>query len=181
MLIGDSRMKKYCILAGITLMQLASASFAYAGGNHSGGHGHDAKAEHHPMTVGEPGKAEDVMRTISVIMRENDDGGMIFEPGSLKFNRGETIRLTIVNKGELPHEFVIDDKPGIVEHKALMEKFPEMEHDDPNAVHLDPGESGNIVWKFTNDGVFKFACLIPGHYDAGMHGDLTVVEQLSKN
>ncbi|MEK1895610.1 MAG: copper oxidase, partial [Rhizobium sp.] len=24
------------------------------------------------------------------------------------------------------------------------------------------------------DGEFKFACLIPGHYEAGMHGDVTV-------
>jgi len=53
-------------------------------------------------------------------------------------------------------------------------KFPEREHDDPNAIRLAAGKSGEVVWKFTNDGVFKIACLVPGHYDAGMHGDVTV-------
>ena len=61
-----------------------------------------------------------------------------------------------------------------MEHKAVMEKFPEMEHDDPNSIRLAPGKSGEIVWKFTNDGTFKIACLIPGHYDAGMHGNVVV-------
>lgn len=55
-----------------------------------------------------------------------------------------------------------------------MEKFPEMEHDDPNSIRLSAGQSGEIVWKFTTDGEFKFACLIPGHYEAGMHGDVSV-------
>ena len=62
-------------------------------------------------------------------------------------------------------------------HKAVMEKFPEMEHEDPNAIRLAPGKSGEIVWKFTNDGVFKIACLVPGHYDSGMHGDVTVAKK----
>ena len=38
-------------------------------------------------------------------------------------------------------------------------------------------ELGEIVWKFTNDGVFKIACLVPGHYDTGMHGDVTVAKK----
>ena len=59
-------------------------------------------------------------------------------------------------------------------HKALMAKFPEMEHDDPNAIRLQPGEEGTIVWNFANAGSFEFACLIPGHYESGMHGALTV-------
>ncbi|MCA1869521.1 copper oxidase, partial [Agrobacterium genomosp. 3] len=47
----------------------------------------------------------------------------------------------------------------------------------PNAIRLAPGKSGEIVWKFTNDGVFKIACLVPGHYDSGMHGDVTVAKK----
>ena len=72
---------------------------------------------------------------------------------------------------------MLDQEDKIMEHKAVMEKFPEMEHEDPNAIRLAPGKSGEIVWKFTNDGVFKIACLVPGHYDTGMHGDVTVAKK----
>ena len=62
----------------------------------------------------------------------------------------------------------------VAEHKELMNEFPEMEHDDPNAVRLAPGEKGEIIWTFANAGSFQFACLIPCHYEAGMHGALSV-------
>ncbi|NDW02705.1 plastocyanin/azurin family copper-binding protein, partial [Salipiger sp. PrR002] len=29
-------------------------------------------------------------------------------------------------------------------------------------------------WTFGEPGTFEFACLLPGHYEAGMHGPLTV-------
>jgi uncharacterized cupredoxin-like copper-binding protein len=92
----------------------------------------------------------------------------------LQFKAGKTVILAIKNIGENEHEFVMDTVPAVAEHKELMAKFPEMEHDDPNAVRLQPGESGQIIWTFANAGMFEFACLIPGHYEAGMHGALTV-------
>nr|BAT31447.1 copper binding protein [Fulvimarina pelagi] len=134
--------------------------------------GHDAE-----LVVGVPGEAEQASRTIDVSMKEDDDGAMIFEPASIAVEEGETVRLTIRNDGELEHEFVLGDRSHIAEHKGLMERFPEMEHADPNAVRLQPGESGEIVWTFTKAGDFEFACLIPGHYDAGMHGKLTVASK----
>eukprot|EP00913_Durusdinium_trenchii_P026861 g25196.t1 len=123
------------------------------------------------MAVGEPGKKAQVTQTIRISMKETPDGKMVFTPNGFKVRKGQTIRFTVKNDGELDHEFVLDREDKVMEHKAVMEKFPEMEHDDPNAIRLAPGKSGEIVWKFTNDGVFKVACLIPGHYDAGMHGD----------
>ena len=59
-------------------------------------------------------------------------------------------------------------------HKALMEKFPEMEHADPNSIRLEPGAKGEIIWKFSASGEFQFACLIPGHMEAGMQGPVLV-------
>ena len=82
--------------------------------------------------------------------------------------------MKFVNKGETDHEFVMDGHAEIMEHKELMEKFPEMEHDDPNAIRLAPGETGEIVWTFAKAGEFQFGCLIPGHYESGMKGDITV-------
>ena len=107
-------------------------------------------------------------------MLENDDGEMLFKPASLKVKEGETLRLKFVNKGETDHEFVMDVHDEIIEHKEMMAKFPEMEHDDANAIRLAPGAKGEIIWTFANSGQFEFACLIPGHYESGMKGDITV-------
>ena len=153
------------VIFGMLIAALGSP--ALASGSHAGGHGE-------AMPVGEPGDKAKATQTIRVTMKETDDGKMIFTPSVFKVRKGQTIVFAIKNAGELDHEFVLDQEDKIIEHKAAMEKFPEMEHDDPNAIRLAAGKSGEIIWKFTNDGTFKIACLVPGHYDAGMHGDVTV-------
>lgn len=139
---------------------------AMAAGTHSGGHGDE-------MAIGAPaeGPPQEVVR---VTMTETDDGRMIFEPAAIDVAEGETVRLIITNEGMQEHEFVMDTPEEIAEHKEVMARFPEMEHDDPNAVRLGPGESGEILWTFSNAGAFEYACLMLGHYEAGMHGPLTV-------
>lgn len=149
-----------------TLFALSTGA-AFAGGTHGGGHGE-------MMDIGMAGQKKSGMRTINIELLETDDGEMLFKPRDLQFKAGETVILAIKNIGENEHEFVMDTVPAVAEHKELMAKFPEMEHDDPNAVRLQPGESGQIIWTFANAGTFRFACLIPGHYEAGMHGALTV-------
>lgn len=62
----------------------------------------------------------------------------------------------------------------ILEHLEQMKKFPDMEHDEPNKVTLQPGKQGTIVWQFTRAGVVNFACLMPGHFEAGMKGAVKV-------
>jgi uncharacterized cupredoxin-like copper-binding protein len=160
----------------ITAMIFALIIPAFAGGIHASAH---TKVKTVEILRGKPGEAADVTRTINVSMRETDDGDMLFEPTSIKITKGETIRFNVTNKGELEHEFVIDTVEGNVKHKALMEKF-DMEHDDPNSVRLDEGRSGEVIWTFSNAGTFEFACLIPGHYDSGMHGPI-VVSEVTKN
>ncbi|MEY8803279.1 copper-binding protein [Leisingera sp. XS_AS12] len=144
------------------------AAPAIAGGTHGGGH-------HDEMEVGKPGDAAHADREVVVIMKETDDGEMLFEPANLSFSEGETVKFVITNEGELEHEFVLDTPERNVHHKELMAKM-DMEHDDPNSVRLDPGATGEIVWTFSNAGTFEFACLIPGHYESGMHGPVTVLQ-----
>lgn len=130
------------------------------------------------MAVGMPAMhGHEPTRTIDVIMREDydKDAPFVFEPSAdMVFAAGETVRLHIVNMGEETHEFVMDTMAENAEHKVLMAKFPEMEHDDPNSVRLDPGEEADILWTFNKSGTFEFACLLPGHYEGGMHGALIV-------
>ncbi len=159
-------MKKLLLLTSILA---GSAVGALAAGSHSGGHGHAEM-----MNAGKPGDASKVDRTIEVTMKETDEGDMIFEPNNLQIRQGETIRFVIKNAGELEHEFVLDDHASNKKHKEAMEKMPDMEHDDPNAIRLIEGSDGEIIWTFANSGEFEFACLIPGHYEAGMKGDVTV-------
>ena len=174
-----------------TALLLALANPIYASGSHTGGHDNETKTVeegshghteghgeegHHEMAAGMAGVVDKVSRTIEVSMIETDDGDMIFEPKSLDIKAGETVRFAINNTGELEHEFVLDTVAKNAEHKKLMEEFPEMEHDDPNSVRLEEGQTGEIIWSFTNTGAFEFACLIPGHYEAGMHSNIVVAD-----
>lgn len=163
----------------LIVLATLTASPALATGTHSGGHDEEA-TEMTMMAYGKPGKVGDVERTIEVSMRETDDGGMIYEPSAFSFNQGETIQFNVTNKGELEHEFVIDTVEGNQKHKKAMAKMA-MEHDDPNSLSLDPGKSGKVIWTFANAGTFEFACLIPGHYESGMHGPIEVAQAETKH
>ena len=55
-----------------------------------------------------------------------------------------------------------------------MEKFPNMEHDEPYMAHVASGTTGQMIWTFNRVGDFEFACLIPGHYQSGMVGKIKV-------
>ncbi|UMA66244.1 cupredoxin family protein [Roseivivax marinus] len=143
----------------------ATSAWAAGSGDHS--HGHEGHA------MGRPGTEAEVSRVVEIAMIETD-GGMAFEPSSLEVAQGETLRLAVRNAGVLPHEIVLDTPEKNAEHGALMEKFPEMEHDDPHALKLEPGAEGDLIWTFETAGTFEFACLIPGHAEAGMRGPITV-------
>lgn len=117
--------------------------------------------------VGEP---RAVKRTITVDMTD----AMRFAPDNITVREGETVRFVVRNRGRMLHEMVIGTPDELREHAALMAKFPDMEHEEPYMVHVEPGKSGEIVWHFNRAGGFEFACLIPGHYEAGMRGTITV-------
>ena len=97
-----------------------------------------------------------------------------FVPDQLKVKRGETIRFVMRNKGQIQHEIVIGTMKDLQEHAELMKKFPEMEHEAPNMLHVAPGKSGELIWRFNRAGTFSFACLIAGHFEAGMVGTVIV-------
>jgi uncharacterized cupredoxin-like copper-binding protein len=117
------------------------------------------------------GDAKAATRTITLQMTDN----MRFTPDKLDIRLGETVRLVMRNDGKLLHELVIGTRKDLDEHAALMMKFPGMEHDEPYMAHVPPGKTGQIVWTFNRAGEFDFACLIAGHYQAGMVGKIKVL------
>lgn len=160
-------------LIAITLTSLLSISFIFTENSvfaHSG-ETHET-VEYDPVEnefgAYEPGM--EITRTIEVTMSDQ----MRFEPEVIKVKRGDVIKFVHKNSGALLHEFVLGTQASLDEHAELMKKFPGMEHDEPYMSHIQPGETGEMVWKFTKAGEVAFGCLIPGHYDAGMKGKVIV-------
>lgn len=159
--------KLHPVLAALLLAGTTTLSFA---------HGEDPKP-HRPAAVtkeqkewGIAGDARSVTRTVNLTMDDN----MRFTPDKLSFKQGETVRFVVRNKGKLLHELVIGTKKELDEHAAMMLKFPAMEHDEPYMAHVGAGKTGNLIWTFNRPGEFDFACLIAGHYQAGMVGKISV-------
>lgn len=157
----NRRIAALAVLAALALPAPASAAPGAPGHHHDG------------FAFGEPGNAKKAARLVEVVARETD-GKMVFEPARIEVRQGERVRFRIRNAGELAHEFMLGTPEDNRKHAALMQKFPEMEHDDPNGKSLQPGETAELVWMFSKAGTFEFACLKPGHYEAGMNGPLVV-------
>lgn len=158
-------------------------AMALAAGNHAGGHGmgdhkmtpggHDMSAMEKTASVsavGKPGDPARVDRTIEVVMNDS----MRFTPEKISVKAGETIRFFVRNAGRIPHEMVIGSLDELKEHAEMMRKMPGMEHEEPNMITLKAGQRGGIVWQFDKPGTVDFACLIPGHMEAGMTGKVQV-------
>jgi uncharacterized cupredoxin-like copper-binding protein len=126
--------------------------------------------DQHEADAGRPGESGNVSRTIEVGMKDT----MRFTPDQLKFRAGETVRFVVRNDGKIQHEMVIGSVDELKEHAAMMRTNPSMKHADSNMISLAPGEQGEIIWQFGNAGTFDFACLIPGHLEAGMTGKIEV-------
>jgi len=126
------------------------------------------KAEQKPFGIaGDPAKTT---RTIRFSMID----AMRFDPSKIEVKQGETVTFVVKNNGKLMHEMVIGTMTDLTEHAELMKKHPGMEHDEPYMVHVAPGKTETIVWQFNRPGEFNFACLIAGHFEAGMVGSISV-------
>ncbi len=161
-------MKSLLIVSIIALSLTVTGALAHSDEHEAG---KDAKqGEGHANALGRPGDPMKISRTIDVEMSD----AMRFSPANIKVKRGETVKFVVKNAGKVKHEMVLGSIKELKAHAVLMQKFPEMEHADPNMVSVDPGKTGELVWQFTKAGTFDFACLQPGHFEAGMVGKVAV-------
>lgn len=154
-------------LLSISAMSLSVSAHADAGHQHGAA---KQSQEEHASAMGKPGDPAKVGRTMEVDMSD----AMVYSPANISVKRGETVKFVVKNSGKLKHEMVLGSPKELKEHAAMMRKMPEMEHADANMVSVDPGKTGELVWQFTKAGTFDFACLQPGHFEAGMRGKVAV-------
>lgn len=159
-------MKTIKLIAICALLAGATASF----GHENAAHGGHAAVAPQQQDWGIAGQARDARRTIT--LRMTDD--MRFTPSHFTVKQGETVRLRVENKGQVMHEVVLGTQGTLEEHAAMMLKYPGMEHAEPHMAHVAPGRKEDLVWHFNRTGSFDFACLIAGHFQAGMRGTFTV-------
>lgn len=189
-------------LLATAVVVVAASGTALADPAHKGGHGNDhANSSEHghatTMAFGEPGKASEAGRTIEITMGDN-----YFEPERLTIQADETIRFVVKNEGEFLHEFNIgtavmhakhqEEMMTMMEHGMLTATGIDHEmmkmdhkgmgmsghvHDDPNSILVEPGKTEELVWKFSTVSDLEFACNVPGHYDAGMMGEIEFKKQ----
>lgn len=146
---------------------------------------------------GQPAAAAKASRTVEITL-----GDMYYEPASVQVKAGETVRFVLKNEGSLLHEFSLGDAAMHAEHQQHMLMMQQMgmigengimpmdhskmghdmagmdhgkmAHDDPNTVMIPPGKSAELTWTFSKATGLEFACNLPGHYQAGMVGNLEV-------
>ncbi|ROR02561.1 putative cupredoxin-like copper-binding protein [Delftia acidovorans] len=163
-------MNTFALLLATALLAGPAAVFAHGSEAHDEAPKAAAIKEQKPWGIA--GDASAARRTITLDMSDN----MRFTPERISVKRGETVRLRVANKGQVMHEIVLGTPASLDEHAQMMLKFPTMEHGEPYMAHVSPGKSGDLVWNFNREGSFDFACLIPGHYQAGMRGTITVTQ-----
>ncbi len=156
------------LIAACALWISASTSFGHEKSQYTASNSPVVKAQ---KDWGIAGDAKAVRRTITV--RMSDD--MRFAPNHIEVREGDAVRMRAENKGKVLHEIVIGTRAELDAHAEMMVKHPGMEHDEPYMAHMGAGKKGDIVWQFNRAGQFDFACLIAGHYQAGMTGTITVL------
>jgi uncharacterized cupredoxin-like copper-binding protein len=122
---------------------------------------------------GEPAASSEADRTIEVTV----DKDLAFKPAEFEVAPGEVVTFRITNTGDVEHEFVLGDE------EAQQQMADEMSQDDghghsgdmSNAVTIHPGEEAELTWRFPDDATTVLVgCNVPGHYEAGMRGTVTV-------
>lgn len=123
---------------------------------------------------GHPAPAAAASRAVAITM-----GDMSFSPATLNVKTGEVVRFEITNASTVDHDFTLGDPATQEDHRKEMAEAAghdgAMHHgDDPNAVMVKAGQSKSLTWVFDKAGTFEYDCNVPGHYESGMSGAVTV-------
>lgn len=181
----------YTLGLGVTISALCGVAFQafeqhpeWAAGGHSHGDSANTAQDDHghaeaPL-IAPALQALQVTRSINVTLLDS----MKFSPDSIQVNAGETIKFVVHNSGKLTHEMVLGNAQAIAAHAKEMQAMAAAgtaSHQHAHgggagamALSVPAGETREWVIQFDNAGELEIACLVPGHFEAGMKGKLIV-------
>lgn len=160
-------MKTLSLISLAALLVLSPAALAHEGPAPKNARAPISKEAHPWGQEGDPAKAT---RTVTIDMADT----MRFTPETLSVRQGETVKFVVRNGGKLMHEMVLGTEAELAKHAQLMKSHPDMEHEAPYMAHIKPGNAGEMTWTFSKPGTFRYGCLQPGHWEAGMKGTIVV-------
>lgn len=160
------------LFSAILLLVTAERPAAGHGHEHDGhGDGHMAAATA-AVTLA-PDTEPD--RQVDITARDS----MTFDPPSITVDQATTVEFVVTNAGQMAHSWSLGTTAGQEAHEKEMGELPMSEmashmEDAPNGFVLQPGETRTLIWRFPEEGSFIYACHMPGHFAAGMVGEVRV-------
>ena len=170
-------MNKFFVFFGLSLLTAMPPSTILGHGNEEHPGGLFAKLKDavfgsygDQQPFGRVGMSSEVSRNVAINMSDQ----FRFDPETITVGLGETLRLSFQNTGQQTHDWIFGTAFEISEYMEMMRRSPDREQNEPQNIQLKPGEEHELVWQFNKQGNFEYACLQPGHYEAGMRGTLAV-------
>jgi uncharacterized cupredoxin-like copper-binding protein len=113
-----------------------------------------------------PDTADDGVETLEITIHYSH-----FDPATLEFPPGTTVRFVVHNTDPIDHEFILGD----TRVQDIHELGTEAHHPPrPGEMSIPAGTTGTTTYTFTKPGALIFGCHLPGHYAFGMRGLVTV-------
>lgn len=173
----------------LTSLLSISTSSALASGSHGA----------HKSVTEQPKSKSSASNVIAMQMHDN-----YYSSETVTVKKGETVRFTVKNMGDLVHEFNIGTSAQHATSQAKMAMMVDhgvleadkinhgmmdmnmgggmtMQYNETNSVLLEPGQTKDVIWTSSETGTLEYACNIPGHYDAGMVGQITIQNSVSEH
>jgi plastocyanin len=91
--------------------------------------------------------------------------GYTFSPSSITVHRGETVTFVVTAMGPLVHEFMVGPADAVAADKE----------GTPEVADIGMMQAKALTYTFDGSGPYAYACHATGHYEAGMHGTITLV------
>ncbi|UGV26979.1 copper resistance protein [Rhodopseudomonas boonkerdii] len=128
---------------------------------------------HYNYAAGQPVKGKWKSTPVAVVYSEKD-GKLEITPGQLKFKQGQVVKFSIRNDTAVKHEFVLGTTTENLGHAETMRISPDLERHEVNGRVMKPSSTVELQWQFINTGKFEFACLVPGHAEKEIRGEVIV-------
>jgi uncharacterized cupredoxin-like copper-binding protein len=104
-----------------------------------------------------------------------------YNPSSVTIPAGQPVTLTVNNTGKIEHDFVVEKID--VATEVIQDNGSNAHHAHGAEQNFDlhisarPGEASIVQLTVSEPGTYKIFCSVEGHEEAGMIGELTVIDQ----